>query len=196
MDSTRPWGHLSPTCLNITGTVYLGSTAPLQRDALESSFSLSPCWGVAISTWLKGSSCSHEHHQKNITTIRQPEMPQGRYEACQFSEAETFCLFLMLTCRRTSLCVCTPLNEKVHFWKIMKTDSSPYKGASFSHLGEYCLRHLPNKKGSGLGQHLISLKINYSECRFRCRLQGEIIELVFQAWSCYEDMACAFQEST
>lgn len=58
--------------------------------------------------------------------------------------------------------------------------SSPYKGTGFSHMGEYCLRHSP-KKSSGLGKHLISLKINYSECRFRYRLQGEIIELVSQA---------------
>lgn len=155
MDSTRPWGHLSPTYLNITSPTYLGSAAPLQRDAPESSCSLSLCWGVAMSTWLKGSSCSHEHHQKNITTIRQPEMPQGKYEACQFSEAETFCLFLMLTCRRTSLCVCMPLNEKVYFWKIMKTDSSAYKGASFSHLGEYCLHHPCKKKGSILASILL-----------------------------------------
>jgi hypothetical protein len=82
------------------------------------------------------------------------------------------------------LCVCLPLNKKLQLLVLLNDEnhllSSPYKGRRFSQLGEYCVRCLL-KKESSLGKQLISLKINYSECRFRYRLQGEIIELVFQA---------------
>lgn len=87
--------------------------------------------------------------------------------------------------------VCVPLNKKLHCFIYCLR---PAKGQGFPTWVNTASGLL--KKGFSLAKHLISLKINYSQCRFRYRLRGEIMELVFQARSCCEDMVCAFQESS